>query len=341
MSVQPCPWTAAELRAHLADADRTLLVEGNQLTFVYRGDAQKVLLGGGIQEPLERLADSDVWVLTVAIRDAAKAVVSYSFLVQQGGALERQGHTSSVWRGPEAPPPLAFVDPNELKGQLSFHRIFSPALLEERELIVYQPPGANTTTIQRVVYMADGQCPAHSVEPLILSGKLPPMTLIGVQSAAGPFASSEEDLRAQEYIPDRNAQRYAAHAQFFVHEVRAWAETTFGIAHEREQCAVFGFSNGAVFAAAAGIMYPQHFGHVLAFSMGVSPPLPGLLSRPRARFYFLAGTLEEGFHRNTRQFAQKLWRRRFTSLFRERVCGHDYLMWQEELPAALAWAFGK
>jgi hypothetical protein len=26
---------------------------------------------------------------------------------------------------------------------------------------------------------------------------------------------------------------------------------------------------------------------------------------------------------------------------RERVCGHDPLMWQEELPAAIRWAFGQ
>ena len=68
-----------------------------------------------------------------------------------------------------------------------------------------------------------------------------------------------------------------------------------------------------------------------------APPLPSRVRPPR--HCLLAGTLEPGFHRATRAWARLLRERGVEVDERERVCGHDPLMWQEELPGAIAWAF--
>ena len=42
----------------------------------------------------------------------------------------------------------------------------------------------------------------------------------------------------------------------------------------------------------------------------------------------------------TRKFGTRLRSRGVIVELRERVCGHDPLMWEEELPQAISWAFG-
>lgn len=56
------------------------------------------------------------------------------------------------------------------------------------------------------------------------------------------------------------------------------------------------------------------------------------------RHYLVTGTLEP-FQRTTADWAGSLAWTGVEHIYRERVCGHDIVMWEEEFPGAVAWAF--
>jgi enterochelin esterase-like enzyme len=133
------------------------------------------------------------------------------------------------------------------------------------------------------------------LEPAVVSGTTPAAVLIGVHSAG---STPEEDTRAREYLPGLDPLLLEAHSRFLLEELSEWAQRELGVSGDRERRAMGGFSNGAVLASALGCRHPDRFGSVIAFSLGLLPPLPRGV-RP-SRHYLLAGTLEPGFHRSTR-----------------------------------------
>jgi enterochelin esterase-like enzyme len=117
-------------------------------------------------------------------------------------------------------------------------------------------------------------------------------------------------------------------------------EAELGAAPERRGRAVFGVSNGAAFAAAMGVRHPEHFGSVIAFSLGITPRRPQWPPGQAPRHYLCAGTLEEGFSRGTQQWAQVASVAGSEVVHRSWVSGHDMVMWDGELPRAVEWLFG-
>jgi hypothetical protein len=90
-------------------------------------------------------------------------------------------------------------------------RRFSAALDMERDLTLYLPPGHAVSGNYPVIYAADGEAVAglaQVIEPLITAGSIPPLLIVGVHSG-------ESDVRAMEYLPHINPQRFMAHARFF------------------------------------------------------------------------------------------------------------------------------
>ena len=80
------------------------------------------------------------------------------------------------------------------------------------------------------------------------------------------------------------------------------------------------------------------FTAVAAFSIGVIPrQITGGARTAGVRHYLAAGTLETGFRRATRQWAERLQRAGLPCCYTEWVGGHDNYWWDQQLPAALAW----
>jgi enterochelin esterase-like enzyme len=336
-------WSVEELLARKTKESAPVWADADELTFVYQGKADQVQVCCGIQLPMQPVPDSDLWVLTVRVQDLSQAVISYGFIAMRNGQPLGNASGDGVWRGAQAPPPVQRVP--FLRGQINHYTLQSDALGEQRQLTVYLPPGYTSVDPGAVIYMADGQSVpefAAILEPLLTNARLPSILLVGVHSSGGSFSNPSEDLRAQEYLPgaDFNPARFAAHERFFVDEVIAWAERELAAPSGRQQRAIFGFSNGGVFAAAMGIRHPELYGHTLAFSLGIEPGKVTEVTKGASEFYLVAGTLEEGFHSTTAGLAQMLELRGVTYIFRERVCGHDHILWQEEFPAAVQWAFG-
>src|SRR5687767_1750354 len=76
-------FTPAEIEARLA-AGTDVWRTGDELTFATRGDAPGMLLGGGVQAAMSRLAGTNLWVITMRVRDVDEAFITY-FFVPLGG----------------------------------------------------------------------------------------------------------------------------------------------------------------------------------------------------------------------------------------------------------------
>lgn len=328
-----CSWTAEALTARAAAAGAPVWLDGDELTFFYRAAAGSVRLCCGIQMDMHQVAQSDVWALTVQQAELPRAIVSYTFFVDDRPPI---GETMAVWRGPLAPSVLPQADYNQLQGTVRTERLSSAALGEEREVTVYLPPGHNATARYPTIYAADGESAgwlARMLEPHILGGALPPLLVVGAHSG-------ESERRAEEYLPSHGSARFALHERFFVEELAAWAERELAATTERGQRAVFGFSNGGVFAGEMALRHPDHFGIAFPFSAGYTPDTTLRPPDASVRVYLAAGLFEEGFYTSTRSFAQQLEQAGATVVFNPRVAGHDAAMWEEEFATAALWAFG-
>jgi enterochelin esterase-like enzyme len=319
---------ASAVRAMLGGERSVVALEGDVLTFVHRSEGETVQLTGGIQLPMQRIPDTDLWVLRLRMAGWDRAFVSYAFFepaqLKAGTRLEFRD-----WRGPNAPPEPE--EAKELKGRIERRSFRSEALDQERQLTVYLPPNAPASGLP-AFFMADGggcEGMAKVLEPLILAGKVRPVAIVGVHSGENLNAPGEHkfelDHRAMEYLP--GAPRYEAHMRFFADEVPAWATREFGISARREDRVVFGFSNGGSFSAGAVLERPHVFGAAIPMSVG-APPRRERPEGPLPAMHFVAGVLEAPFVAGTTvayEQAKSFGAETSMTLY---VAGHDWEMWR-------------
>jgi enterochelin esterase-like enzyme len=325
--------------------------DGNELTFSFEGQADRVTLCCGLEDDLipafneDGSPSSTVWALTARIRDLDRAVITVSYTKTLNGLGLGQVN-GRVWRGPSAP--NAPEQAQRLRGTERQMEIYSKALAENRKIWVYLPPNHDLKKSTRVVYLADGGAvPGLSrvLEPAILAGRIPAVILIGAEPgvSSGPEASDlSRNIRAQEYLPDVNPARFRAHETFFVEELRTWAETQFGASTKRADRVVSGFSNGAQFALQMGLRHPDVYAHAMPVStagktFSISRVALGVVP---ADFFLIAGTLEP-YIKQSRFFAGELQRAGARMTSNEWVSGHDVEVWVEVLPTALKWFWTK
>ena len=186
--------------------------------------------------------------------------------------------------------------------------------------------------------------------------RLPRLLVVGIHSDPGPIMPDPAkpgeylpDARSREYLPSVDSARFAAHERWMLDEVIPHAERTYGAPGERNRRALFGFSNGATFAAAMGLSHPDRFGAVIALSPGggakAFAAIPRSTSRDRRalqtpRLYVSGGLYEPGFRTNARALAELFRARGAQVTLREPAGGHDEVIWQLSLPSALTWIFG-
>jgi enterochelin esterase-like enzyme len=311
--------------------------QGDVLHVLWRGHAEQVQLGGGVQPRLWPVAGADdLWEASLRIRRLDEAVISVVVAPHapgQQGPVRMTGRL--IWRGPRAP--AARPAAERLRGAIEEHSLDSAALCAARRVTVYRPPGRAVAGC----VLADGEAAhgfARVLEPAIDDGSVPPVLLVGVHTGTDPggLRPGRPDRRAQEYLPGHHRQRFAAHLRFVADEVVPWAARRFGPVPGTWAAA--GFSNGAAWAIAAAQRRPEVFGAVAALSAGVVPKrISGQSRSVPVRHYLAAGTLEPGFRRATRDWAERLRRAGLPCRHEEWIGGHDHLWWEQQFPAALAW----
>jgi enterochelin esterase-like enzyme len=329
-----CPREPADLRERLGDQKYTLWAEDDVLHVLWRGEAEQVILAGGVHAPMWPVdGETGLWEASLRVRRLDEAVITV--MVNWLGAADlpfgRPVTDVMTWHGPGAGAAVAVE--GELAGEVRSETLESAALHGPRGVTVYVPPGAAGPLPGCV--LADGQTVpgfARLLEPAVASGAAPPVLLIGVHSGGG---ADRSDLRSQEYLPRHRPRRFAAHLSFVIDEVIPWAAGEFPVAAGQRWVAG-GFSSGAAWAIAAAQRRPDVFGGVAAFSAGKVPRRIAAASRD-VRHYLAAGTLEAGFRAGTLEWAARLRRAGVPCGVHEWAGGHDPYWWHRTLPGALAW----
>ena len=144
----------AETDAFIAREDFPL-VDGNEVTFVYRGAADAVYLrcwvsGFDTAQPFQSLNDTDLWVSTIDLPPGSR--IEYKLEVEAGGKRELildplndvRAHdpfgANSVCQGAGYERPAwTFPDPEARSGSIEPLAVESSAFRESREVSVYLP----------------------------------------------------------------------------------------------------------------------------------------------------------------------------------------------------------
>jgi enterochelin esterase-like enzyme len=335
-------WTVKAIEERKAKEGSSLWYDGEELTMVYQGNAESVSTCCGIQALMRKVPDSDWWVFTARVPRLEELVLTYGFVPAIDGKFRYPSETLPVWRGPKAP-----VEPKEILVLRMFEtNLESKFLKAKRNISVYLPLGYDPEKCDpknpiRVVYMADGQSAreiAQVLEPLIRDKLVPPVMIVGMHAARDDNGGADIDGRGAEYLQNQNSPRYFQHEKFVLEEVIPWAEKTYGASSRREDRVVFGYSNGGGFAATISSDHPDVFGFAFPFSPNVSPRF-GSGSKLTPAYFLAAGLLESYFLSTARIIAGLVKDRNGRFELRERMSGHDFVMWREEFANAIVWAF--
>ena len=200
-----------------------------------------------------------------------------------------------------------------------------------RQVTVYVPPSAP----EAVVFAGDGQLIAPWGAALEAAGDLPPTMIVGAHRPG------DETLRLHEYSPDFDRERFAAHEEFFVNDVRRWVRSRFAVALPAERTAVFGVSASGELALALGLRHPEVYGAVLCASPGAGYRPPAVMPDLLPRAYLVAGTREPFFRDNAARWADALRDAGADVVVTERDGAHGDPFWREEFPLMVAWAFAR
>lgn len=199
-----------------------------------------------------------------------------------------------------------------------------------RQVTVYVPPDPP----EAVVFAGDGELLAEW-GPDLEAADVPPTLIVGVHRVA------DEALRLHEYSPGFDPERFAAHEAFFVKDVRAWAQSRFGLAIPAARTAAYGVSASGELALALGLGHPEIYGAVLCASPGAGFQPPVTMPSPLPRAYFLAGTQEPFFRDNASRWATAFRDAGADVVETERAGSHGDAFWRQEFPRMVAWAFGR
>jgi enterochelin esterase-like enzyme len=199
-----------------------------------------------------------------------------------------------------------------------------------RPVTVYVPPDSP----EAVVFAGDGQL-ISQWGGVLEAADVPPTMIVGVHRL------DDEMLRLHEYSPGFEPERFAAHEQFFVENVRRWVQSRFGVALPVERTAVCGVSASGELALAVGLRHPDLYGAVFCASPGGGYRPSGVMPSPLPRTYVVAGTLEPFFLENATRWASALRGAGADVVMTERVGSHGDAFWREEFPLMVAWAFGR
>jgi enterochelin esterase-like enzyme len=327
-----------------------------RVTFLWRGgaEASEVRLDGNFppdsqDAPLLRLANTDVWFLT--LRLPATARFTYGF--KRPGKRQSvdplnplRFRSSSFAELPAAPPQTwTVIQPDAPRGTLSYEKLRSENLKEERSVAIYTPAGYDAKNgSYGLLVLFDGQdyrgpMPIPTIlDNLVAAKKIHPLVAILVDN------QSEESR-------NRDLECYPPFADFLAKELVPWARQRYRFSAEPERTIVGGVSLGGLNAAYCALRYPEVFGNVLSQSgafgyfpgwedPGVSDYSPsGSLIRQFVTtrklpigFYLEAGLFEndcaDPLLAQNRRLRDVLEAKGYSVVYSEFAGGHEFLSWR-------------
>ena len=339
--------------ARLKSARISPLVEGEDVTFIYRGDAGRVeVVGDFTGWAPAGLVLKDVPgtnnLKLIRLKFPASARLEYKLVADGEWLLDPLnpnrndngvGGQNSYFHGPAyrssayasgAAPTAGRLEPLALPGG------------DARRVQVYLPPGyARGAARYPVLYMQDGSNfvglgrAAETAERMITEGKVEPFIIVFVDPV---------DRTKEYWASDRFADWMARTLVPFV-------DGRYRTRATRDGRALAGASLGGVISVWTALRHPAVFsrvaGHSTAFQIDEERLLAslsrlGAAARRRhpLRFYLDAGRYEPPIYETTRRANLILRARGYPVTYREAPVGHNYTAWRDRLPDAYAalWA---
>lgn len=340
------------------------LVDGSDVTFVYRGGADAVNLrcwisGLDTAQPLQALAGTDLWAATIELPKGSR--IEYKFEVSSEGARHLVldplndviAHdpfgANSVCQGfGYERPPWTMHNPEARVGKIETRQLQSKVFKGARELQVYLPARFRRNRRYPLLIVHDGRDYLQFadfktvLDNLITSLEIPPMIVAMIQSPD----------RLHEYAGDDR------HAGFLSEELLPFMIAEYPLIDEPASRAIMGASFGGVAALHAAWRYPELYGRLLlqsgsyAFSdIGrhqrgpVFDPVVRFMNEfrenpgvPAERIYMSCGIYESLIYEN-RSLLPRLQQQGIEVRFEEVRDAHNWENWRDRLRNGLSWIF--
>jgi len=353
------PDVDAFLSAHLFP-----LIEGQSVTFVWRGEAEHVRLrhfiyGLPASQPFARLPGTDLWHLTLDLPERSR--VEYKLEIVMGGearwiedplnpqhARDPFGANSVVHAHGYEVPEWTRFDPESRAGTIEDHVLSSSALGRDARVSVYLPARFRPRRRYPLLVVHDGgDYIAYSGLKTVLDNLI---HRVEVSDLIVALTYPEDRLR--EYADNE------PHARFLREELVPWMSARWPLQDKPAARCLMGASFGAVASLSAATRDPGYWGRLLlqsgsfAFSdIGPNARGPafadvvkfvnGFRDRPAKvseRVFVSCGTYESLIYEN-RSLVPLLQSTGMDVRYVEARDGHNWENWRDRLRAGLAWLF--
>lgn len=340
------------------------LVAANDVTFVWRGEADEVLLrcwisGLDTAQPFQQLSGTDLWAVTIELGKGSR--IEYKFEVIRNGnsellldplnkvlAHDPFGANSVCQGSGYQRPEWTLENPNSRRGTLKNAIIRSKVYHGTRNLSVYLPARYRENRRYPLLLVHDGEDYLkfanlkEVLDNLVNDLEIPAMIVAMTQSPD----------RLKEYAADDR------HAEFLCGELLPFLSERFPLIDRPEARGIMGASFGGVASLHAAWRNPGLFGNLLlqsgsfAFSdIGrhqrgpVFDPVAKFMNefreapgKPSDRIYMSCGIYESLIYEN-RSLVPKLQAQGIDVRYEEVRDAHNWENWRDRLRSGLSWLF--
>lgn len=338
------------------------LVDGTDVTFVYRGKADAVYLrcwiaGLDTAQPFQALADTDLWATTIELPRGSR--IEYKFEVVSNGnkelildplndvvAHDPFGANSVCQAAGYERPEWTLHDPQAREGSLQDRKIVSSVFQDSREITVYLPATFRENRRYPLLVVHDGVDYLRYADLKIVLDNL--THRLEIHPVIVALIQSPDRLK--EYAGDDR------HARFLVEDLLPFMNDTYPLTDSADSRCIMGASFGGVAALHAAWRYPEHFGSLLlqsgsfAFSdIGrhrrgpVFDPVVRFMNefrehpgRPADRIFMSCGMYESLIYEN-RSLVPHLQSKGVDLRFEEARDAHNWENWRDRLRLGLSW----
>ncbi len=357
------PPTAEEIDRFLA-GNALPLIDENDVTFVFRGQADAVYLrcwisGLDTAQPFQPLAGTDLWAATIELPQGSR--IEYKFEVVRNGhnelvvdpfnpvlAHDPFGANSVCQAWGYERPDWTHENPEARSGSVELLDIDSSAFREQRKIGVYLPARFRRNRRYALLVVHDGNDYVHYaslktvLDNLIHALEIPPLVVALTQSPD----------RLNEYAGDDR------HARFLSDDLLPQLADAYPLIDRPNSRCIMGASFGGVASLHAAWRDPDTWGKLLlqsgsyAFSdIGrhtrgpVFDPVVKFMNEfretpgtPANRIYMSCGIYESLIYEN-RSLVPKLQSQGIDVRFEEARDAHNWENWRDRLRNGLSWLF--
>jgi enterochelin esterase-like enzyme len=340
------------------------LVDGSDVTFVYRGAASSVNLrcwmsGLNTAQPFQALHDTDLWAVTIELPAGSR--IEYKFEVLDNGnrelildplnavvAHDPFGANSVCQGSGYVRPDWTLHDPNVRSGALHAEKVASKQFRDDRDIQVYLPARFRRNRRYSLLIVHDGADYLRFAEFKTVLDNL----THNLEIAPLIVALTQSPDRLKEYAG------YDRHAAFLATELLPHMAKHYPLVDEPRARGVMGASFGGVAALHAAWRHPKLFGCLLlqsgsfAFSdigrhkrgpafdpvvrfMNEFREKPG---QPADKMYMSCGIYESLIYEN-RSLLPRLQGQGIDVRFEEARDAHNWENWRDRLQNGLSWLF--